>query len=50
MFFTGRHIDRNPANGDSEATYALCKLLQYGDEGGKPDLEPAAIWAQQSVE
>jgi TPR repeat protein len=29
---------------------APCELLQYGNEDLKPDLERAAIWAEQSAE
>jgi TPR repeat protein len=47
---TQDHIDRNPADRVPEATYALCELLQYGDEDVKPHFEWVAIWVQQSPE
>jgi hypothetical protein len=50
MSLTGHHINGNPSHGVPEATSALYELLQSEDGGVKPDLERAAIWAQQSAE
>jgi hypothetical protein len=44
MSLTGHHIDRKPTDGVPEAMYPLFELLQFGDEGSKPDLEWAASW------
>jgi TPR repeat protein len=46
----GYVFDRNTAHRVPEATYALCELLQYGDERVKPGLEREVTWTKQSAE